>query len=625
MADPRRWKEVKALEPTAPERQLIDACKAGEPCILGDGTRPEGPDPARTIRAGILRYLILGGCDACPVHEHGVQLLGAYIPDALTLDFARAKGRTLIGDSHLAEQISAIQCRFKALDLRGSHCPGLSAVGAQVEGNVSLGKSPTGTPFRAKGRVDLSRARIGGQLGCKGSHFANKNGVALNVQGAKVAGHVFLSGDFHATGEVRLTGAQIGGQLYCAGGRFENPASMALNAAYIELMEGAFMADGFSSNGEVNLLGARINGQLNCHRARFQNENAEALTAQSAEVRGNVVLLAGFHATGEVSLAGAQIGGQLSCIGARFENAGGDALVAQAVRIKEGLFWRGVTIESGGVYLNGAQVGDLVDDLGSWPEGEDRLILDGFSYDRIAGNLPNTGFTDAKRRLDWLARGTVWNGEFYPQPYTQCAKVLREMGHDRAARDILVEQGRQVRKFARRRALEGADGTPLTGWRWAWAKVANGVRWGWDWLQHWVVGYGYKPIYSFYWLLGLLVVGTGLALMAWHEGAFAPRSDYLVAQRAWTDLADADNPAAAWFANTDSGRGYERFYPGAYAFDVVVPVIEIGQDDAWRPMASAGTWGWLMWWMRWVLAVAGWVVIGLAAAAITGVIKRERE
>ncbi|MBW6506061.1 MAG: hypothetical protein K0B00_04835 [Rhodobacteraceae bacterium] len=35
---------VTGLEPlNAAETQLVAACVAGEPCVLGDGSRPEGP------------------------------------------------------------------------------------------------------------------------------------------------------------------------------------------------------------------------------------------------------------------------------------------------------------------------------------------------------------------------------------------------------------------------------------------------------------------------------------------------------------------------------------------------------------------------------------------------------
>ena len=57
----QRWKDIEALGLTKPERKLVEACKRGEPCVLGDGTRPEAPDPEREIRAEVLRYLILGG------------------------------------------------------------------------------------------------------------------------------------------------------------------------------------------------------------------------------------------------------------------------------------------------------------------------------------------------------------------------------------------------------------------------------------------------------------------------------------------------------------------------------------------------------------------------------------
>ena len=33
---------------TTPEKALIAACRDGEPCVLGDGTRPDAPDPPET-------------------------------------------------------------------------------------------------------------------------------------------------------------------------------------------------------------------------------------------------------------------------------------------------------------------------------------------------------------------------------------------------------------------------------------------------------------------------------------------------------------------------------------------------------------------------------------------------
>ena len=143
------------------------------------------------------------------------------------------------------------------------------------------------------------------------------------------------------------------------------------------------------------------------------------------------------------------------------------------------------------------------------------------------------------------------------------------------------------------------------------------------------VGYGYKPGRSLWAMLGLIVIASLLSLATWRAGELVPRSDGLRAAPEWTtrvaDRATYPNPAADWVAATRAGREYERFYPIAYGFDLVVPLIQIGQDAAWRPTAENGpwSWGWILWWGRWWLASLGWIVTALGAAAVTGVIRRE--
>ncbi len=379
---------------TEAEEALIAACQAGEPCVRGDGTRPETATADNTIRADLLRYLILGGCENCRTDVEGVQLVGAYVSGPLNMDFGVAVGITLLHNCRFQKQISALQTRFGSLILSGSACPGLFAQGAEVTGDVFLADG-----FHATGEVLLAGAKIGGQLACGGGRFDNAGGHALNAQGAEVTGGVFLRNKFHATGEVRLSGAKIGGQLDCGGGRFDNAGGDALNA-------------------------------------------------EGAEVAGDVVLGDGFRATGEVSLSGAKIGGQLDCGGGRFDNAGGDAFLGQRMWVDEGFRWRKVTVDAGRINLASAHVGDLVDDLASWPAGDDRLYLDGFTYERISAS-----FTDAPRRLDWLRRGTVWQGEFFPQPYAQLAKTLAAMGHRTDARKVRIAaeaEGRAARRNRRR-------------------------------------------------------------------------------------------------------------------------------------------------------------------------------
>ncbi|MCC5987238.1 MAG: hypothetical protein JJT95_06110 [Pararhodobacter sp.] len=580
----RHWADIERLEPTEPERKLIAACKAGEPCVLGDGKRPEGPDPKRTIRAELLRYLILGGCDSCRVHEHGVRLAGAYVTGALDLSFATARGETGLFRCRFEYPVNAQQTRFDLFLLDGSALPGLLAMGMQATGSVFLRDG-----FEAEGEVYLTHATIGGQLACDGGSFkaakgeqGRRTGPALNAEGARVKGGVFLNDGFNSEGEVSLSSATIGGQLACDGGNFK--------AAKDE---------------RGNLIGL-------------------ALSAHSARVTGSVFLRDGFATEGAVNLSGARIDGQLDCTGGKFKAAKEDAnrlsglaLNAQSARVSEGLLWRGVVVEAGVVNLSSARVGDLVDDMESWPQGG-RLVLDGFTYERISG-----AFTDSRQRLDWLARGTVWKGEFHPQPYAQLAKVLREMGHERAARDVLVEQGRLIRFHIRRRALAQVPQGRLAPLRRAGVYLANSVRWVWDIVQRIVIGYGYKPFRSLMALAVLLFLAVSLAQMAWRSGAMVPNSDVVLTSPGWQALAHSPHPARYWTAPGALGQDWESFNRYAWGFDVVVPILHLGQSDAWAPSTARGWWGVTAWWGRWVLSIAGWIVVALAAAAVTGIIQRK--
>ncbi|MCV2865602.1 hypothetical protein [Defluviimonas sp. WL0075] len=160
----KEWKALKGDEAlTDPERDLIECCRRGVPCTLGDGKRPEGPDPDRTIRADLLRFLILGGSDDCRVDESGVMLSGAYVRDRLDLRSTTAVGLRGFVNCAFEKELTAPQARFQMLNLQGSKLSGLNIEGAEITGSVRLRKG-----FHSTGEVSLARAKIGGQLSCEG-------------------------------------------------------------------------------------------------------------------------------------------------------------------------------------------------------------------------------------------------------------------------------------------------------------------------------------------------------------------------------------------------------------------------------------------------------------------------
>ncbi|WP_439111486.1 hypothetical protein [Lentibacter sp.] len=656
----RTWsdweKAVKKKQTTAAERALVDACRAGRGCTLGDGTRPTAPSDDRTIGADLLRYLIMGGCEGCDLHEWGVDLYGAYITGALDLRMVTAVGVTGLNFCHFTQGIDAMNARFEALGLSGSLLPSLNAQGAEVKGGVFLRNG-----FSAKGEVSFSGAQIGGQFECDNSTFENAEGDALNAQGAEVKGDVFLRNGFSAKGKVSLAGAQIGGQLSCKGGSFENEKEKekALNVQGAEVKGSVFLRGGFSAKGEVSLSSAQICGQLDCTDGSFENENGHALNAQRAEVKGDVFLRGGFTAKGEVSLAGAQIGGELECIGGSFENEKEKALNAQGAEVKGSVFlsggftakgevslsgaqisgqlsctggsfesekekalnaqgtqmsafyWRDLKAVSGEINLAGARTGGLSDDAASW-DMANRLYLDGFEYSSIHGPL------DAPIRLAWLAKACAYDGSFSPLPYRQLAAVSWNMGQYALQRQILVEKQRRIFQTNRQKTW------PL-GLSFYWP--INAIMRLWLWLLdrlYALIGYGYRPGNLAILLVPLFTAGVYIFHAAYEAGDFAPNSDVILSTPEWKQAAETEsNPAKAWSAKGAAGADYETFNRYAYAADIVVPIIALGQEEAWAPSTTRGPWGWYAWWSRWVLKGMGWIVTALGAAAITGIIRRE--
>ena len=210
MADPKPTARAhgRSLVDFAPlsdaEKTLIACARKGEDCRL-DPKRPEEPTEANTIRAGLIRFLALGGDDDSPVHERGVQLWGAWISDQLDLCAAIATRRLAIMDSHFVKPILAQEAHLPALYLDGSHILGLYAEGCHINGGAYFRHG-----FKATGAVLLLSAQIGGDLYCDGGSFENAGGYALHAQGATVKGGLVFRGVTIVKGRVDLATAHVG-------------------------------------------------------------------------------------------------------------------------------------------------------------------------------------------------------------------------------------------------------------------------------------------------------------------------------------------------------------------------------------------------------------------------------
>ena len=480
---------------------------------------------------------------------------------------------------------------------------GVGLIGGWVEGELDL------SFVRARGWVMLRFCHFTaeprfeqadlGALSLEGSHLPG-----LFAQGMKVEGSVRLL-RAKVKGTVVLTGAKIGGQVACVGATLDGQGAMALNAQGVETGEGLFL-NGVTATGTVDVAGAKIGGQFEC--VCMQLASTKFIKQQET------------NAISEESRLG-------------FEDWESNALNAQGMRA-EMLIWRKVRVKGGTVALPGAKVGVLVDD-GHWPTGEDALNLHGFVYDRISGD---TAPVSAEGRRVWLEAGSVWDGRFYPQPYTQLARVLREMGHAGEARTVACWREERLLD-QRRREIEGAprskaDVAHRGIWRGLWARLIG----LWSFVLRIVAGYGFKPWRAAFCLAALWVIAAGLAGLVWREGSFAPNSDVILTSAGWEAALAADcfppgdaapdcirNPAGDWSNDPARGMDWDSFSALGYGIDLVVPVLDLGQTSAWAPSKDRGLAGWWLWWGRWVLQGAGWLVLLIFVAAVTGIMQRERE
>ena len=376
------------------------------------------------------------------------------------------------------------------------------------------------------------------------------------------------------------------------------------------LLHGAYIS------GNLDLSDRHIPCNLLLQGCRFENRIFMPRSKWLANLRFRNCAIPSMRAAGSV------IDGQLSFTNVAFDNSDGTALHLQNAVVKREFIFRKIPKVAGLIKLSAAHVRTLADDADSWPD-DGQIILDGMTYDRL------TGPTDARTRLQWLAKTDQGKDKFYPHPYNQLARVLHDMGHEEDAVRVRVALARKLRRHDRAQLRLSRNGSRATGVEGAWRGLRSFGLWIWHGLSLIMTGHGFRPHRSLMALVLLWLLALIPTELTWREGSFAPNSALLLRSPDWTayntldDRPDPPNPAAAWSETSLAGRDWESFNTLAYAADMVIPIVDLGQTDAWAPSTQRGWWGQQLWWLRWLFAAAGWIVTALGAAALTGVIRRE--
>ncbi len=501
------------------EEQVLAELDTGEDIVLGDGSVPETGDDGRRVHAALIRLLLLGDDPdpKCRLHEKGLRIRGAWIPDRLDLEGCRG-----------LRDVGLLRCRFEEMPvLRSAEVLNLNLTGSRLPG--------------------------------------------LFADGLEAKGDVILRGA-DATGAVRLVGAKLGGDLDCTGARFR----------------------------------AERNAQGN---------QGDGLSAEGLEARGSV-FLRGIEAAGAVRLPGAKLSVDLDCSGAMFraekdaQGGSGDALCLVGATIGGTFFLRNGACIGGILDLTAAEIGTVCDAAGCWP-GYGDLLLDRCRYGAFIRRSP----VDATSRLDWLDRQdpTLWGEEFWPQPYEQLAKVLREMGHGEEARKVLIAKERLHRAARRARA----------------APVLRPALSVWDAILGATVRYGRQPLWAFVWLLGFWLYGVVVFSEAESAGVLKPNAPVFLRSTEWADCAadasSVSDPRAQidCFLSQPTARSYPLFNKWAYSADTLLPIVSLEMQGYWIPDDRKGWAGWGARLYLWIHIAVGWALSLLAVAGFSGLVKSD--
>jgi sRNA-binding regulator protein Hfq len=548
-----RLAEERFGELTAAEKKLFAAVANGEFADYSS-TNEKKNNPAeaakwgrsRILNADRLTWLCTDKQASQLVAHKGIQVKGTRIDGEFDLVFARLPFRLYFQCCRFTAQICLHQAKLMGLNMAGTHTSQILADGLKVEGDVFLRNG-----FKAEGEVRLLGAEIGGNLDCEEGQFVNEGEDALSADRVTVKGSVFLRNGFKADGAVRLLGAEIGGNLECDKSQLVNKGGAALFADGAIVRGNVFLRNGFKAEGEVRLLGAEIGGNLDCEEGQFVNEGGNALFADGAIVKGSVFLRDGFKAAGRIAFVGARIGGHFCVANVN-------------------------SPESMALDVTSARIGVLHDDRESWPlSGE--LVLDGLEYEKIYSGAP----TDSKDRIEWLR---LQDG-FWPQPYEQLAKVLRESGNGAGARDALVAKNK-----------DRAERTKLTFVEKCWFRFFGPL-----------IGYGHKPWLALPLALVIMLFGSVFFKEGYAHDFVTPLGESAYAE---------DSTGAPRVSEV-----YPVFHSFVYSMDVFVPVVDLRQADYWLPNPNRGSAGWLLLSWLWVETACGWVLTTLFLVGLTGLVR----
>jgi len=328
-------------------------------------------------------------------------------------------------------------------------------------------------------------------------------------------------------------------------------------------LTGAVVSYGVQVSGDLDFDWAHLSGDGRAEE--LFGDRVAAVFGDSMQV-GRHVYLQGTTASGNLELSGIRVGGAVyahrglrveGMLRLRGADITGEVNLTDAVLLNPG----DTALDAWGMHAAELSLRpERVDGTVDLRHSQVQILRDDPANSPARLRLDGARYTAlepagvAASRLQWLSQDPEG---YRPQPYEQLATHYRQIGHEADARTVLLAKQRR-----RRRQLS----PPAMAW---------GL------LQDLLVGYGYRPGRAALWLLGLTALGS----VVFH------------------------------FHPPTSGRGGVAFNPLIYTLDVLVPIVNFGQETAFGFTGNAR-------WLAYLLAILGWLLFTAVAAALTRTFNR---
>jgi hypothetical protein len=220
--------------------------------------------------------------------------------------------------------------------------------------------------------------------------------------------------------------------------------------------------------------------------------------------------------------------------------------------------------------LTGTNANNVVGEVEKEEDLPRHLILHGFTYKSFTGKY--TGEKAQVKQEKWFQSWLEKLQEYTPQPYEQCARVLRDAGQPEKANAVLYA-GKEMERNE------------------AW-KNDNFKRWFWLSLMRATIGYGLglRYFWSLWWVAGFVLAGSAVCYTA-------TKSEALAKLRGKTVLATWVNCVF-------------------FSFDLLLPIVRL-RDEHYKIDLPE--------WQRYYFychQLAGWLLAFFISAGLAGITQK---